>query len=684
MSLSIFDVVFVDFTYIEQLNKAQNERESKDRPALVLEHGVLIELAQITSQVDKYKNNDNSYIIKDWKEASLKQPSLIRFNVKLDLKDVSRASLRRTGRLSNEDIFNILDEGFVDVKSDAVINFLNQLRHDTLQPYKDKLEEIKNRWLDVEIDDNEFVKLLNDLLIDINAIDRRFVYDSELQDLIKHINGFIKRCNSSLEEELVNDEEAFWNMRDSIHKIASDKYDEVNLILDNNEIRPITKDELKNKFAVSIEQAGDNDYKSKEELEKFANETNALKIMFFVYKGQYGGEYSFLYDDEEVAKKIAKEYNQKAYAKYDDKGEYHEVLVEQLKESKNMSLEELKELVEKLYEHLKEFNVHYEIWPEDDDTISVEIDWGDWKHDHLWFDHEAEKFLNSLGYDVINFNVDVIEEDGSDTYSAIHSLQLRKRENESLDESESKDKKRLKYLLDKEDCCTLDKGERYELQDLIQKYGKPEEESLNEESLYEMAKVSKKDTNLPYDLWIDGAGKDRKNTHHSPRIKVDVNHELVPFLIDENNPDIPESVKKNGTSSFKDIELIKQYVKEYYDIFMKHWNGEISDREALNSLNELNAKQRNSQVDEFAKRWEGARVEFSYLDEYQEEEAGLEDHENEYCDIIGMTVDVYDENDVEEDNFKNCYWSIRFDDGEEYSGIPGSALIVFDDKEFDF
>ena len=125
MSLSIFDVVFVDFTYIEQLNKAQNERESKDRPALVLEHGVLIELAQITSQVDKYKNNDNSYIIKDWKEASLKQPSLIRFNVKLDLKDVSRASLRRTGRLSNEDIFNILDEGFVDVKSDAVINFLN-------------------------------------------------------------------------------------------------------------------------------------------------------------------------------------------------------------------------------------------------------------------------------------------------------------------------------------------------------------------------------------------------------------------------------------------------------------------------------------------------------------------------------------------------------------------------------
>ena len=105
-----------------------------------------------------------------------------------------------------------------------------------------------------------------------------------------------------------------------------------------------------------------------------------------------------------------------------------------LKENNNMSLEELNELVEKLYEHLKEFNVHYEMWPEDDDTINAEILWGDWKHDHLWFDYEAEKFLNSLGYDVVNTNVDVTEEDGSDSYSAIHSLQLRKKANEDLNE----------------------------------------------------------------------------------------------------------------------------------------------------------------------------------------------------------------------------------------------------------
>lgn len=46
--------------------------------------------------------------------------------------------------------------------------------------------------------------------------------------------------------------------------------------------------------------------------------------------------------------------------------------------------------------------------------------------------------------------------------------------NESLIESEHSDKKKLKYLLSKEKCCPLDKQERYELQDLLNKYGYPE------------------------------------------------------------------------------------------------------------------------------------------------------------------------------------------------------------------
>ena len=95
-----------------------------------------------------------------------------------------------------------------------------------------------------------------------------------------------------------------------------------------------------------------------------------------------------------------------------------------------MTFEELQALANELNKFLEEQQAYYEVYPEDDDTISADISWGDWKHDHLWFDHVAEKFFNEKGYDVVNFNVDVTDEDGSDTYSAIHSLQLRKHEEE--------------------------------------------------------------------------------------------------------------------------------------------------------------------------------------------------------------------------------------------------------------
>jgi len=132
----------------------------------------------------------------------------------------------------------------------------------------------------------------------------------------------------SLKENL-ND---FWNIRDNLEELSK-KFNEVNLIIDNGELRPLSKEELANKFAVSIEQESEQDYKTPEELKRFAQETGAEHIMFFIYDGQYGGEYSFLYSGdnlEEVEDKvynIAKKYNQKAYAMYDDKGNYHEILV---------------------------------------------------------------------------------------------------------------------------------------------------------------------------------------------------------------------------------------------------------------------------------------------------------------------------------------------------------------------
>ena len=99
---------------------------------------------------------------------------------------------------------------------------------------------------------------------------------------------------------------------------------------------------------------------------------------------------------------------------------------ESLEES--LDFEEMAEILNGLENFLREEDVYYEVWFDTkNDTVNAEIEWGDWKHDHLWFDHLAEQYLNSKGYEVIDVNVDVTDEDGSDTYSAIHSLKIRKK-----------------------------------------------------------------------------------------------------------------------------------------------------------------------------------------------------------------------------------------------------------------
>ena len=112
-------------------------------------------------------------------------------------------------------------------------------------------------------------------------------------------------------------------------------------------------------------------------------------------------------------------------------------------------------------------------------------------------------------------------------------------------------------------------------------------EILDEDLLFEMARLDKKDTGLPYDLWIDGMGKDRNNEHHSPRIKVEISEEnRIPFEISD-DPDIPESVKKNGYKTFPHIKEVKQYVKAYKKVFMAHYLRQINDKQALSLLNKI-------------------------------------------------------------------------------------------------
>ena len=68
-----------------------------------------------------------------------------------------------------------------------------------------------------------------------------------------------------------------------------------------------------------------------------------------------------------------------------------------------------KELQKKIWDNGWEYSEN------ENGTISIDIDYGDWKHDHIYCDN----IMRDNGYTLINEVV--TEEDGSDCYSSIHT-----------------------------------------------------------------------------------------------------------------------------------------------------------------------------------------------------------------------------------------------------------------------
>lgn len=108
---------------------------------------------------------------------------------------------------------------------------------------------------------------------------------------------------------------------------------------------------------------------------------------------------------------------------------------------------------------------------------------------------------------------------------------------------------------------------------------------LNEEYLFEMANIEKEDTGLPYNIWIDSLGKDRKGKHNDPRIKIQIKEDnLLPIDVTD-DPQVPEGVLKVlGDEFIKKFAKVKNYIKAYKEVFLAHYNKEISDAQATSLL----------------------------------------------------------------------------------------------------
>ena len=113
---------------------------------------------------------------------------------------------------------------------------------------------------------------------------------------------------------------------------------------------------------------------------------------------------------------------------------------------------------------------------------------------------------------------------------------------------------------------------------------KLEDEILNEELLWEMANIHPIESGLPSELQSLAKGKDRVS--HAARVKVMTpNFGWVSIQI-EPEVKLPSSMQHKNfqNQDLKNIDAAIEYIKMNRDLFMKHWNGEITDKELLNSL----------------------------------------------------------------------------------------------------
>ena len=100
--------------------------------------------------------------------------------------------------------------------------------------------------------------------------------------------------------------------------------------------------------------------------------------------------------------------------------------------------------------------------------------------------------------------------------------------------------------------------------------------------IYGMAVIDKKLSGLPYDIWLDPAGAKRNMRHNSPRLKVNVDGTLIPYTISDNPKQAVSDKRK-----VKHENKIIQWILQNKDVLLKQWRCEISDKEALSLIKEL-------------------------------------------------------------------------------------------------
>lgn len=71
----------------------------------------------------------------------------------------------------------------------------------------------------------------------------------------------------------------------------------------------------------------------------------------------------------------------------------------------------------------KDNDLHYEWWESPNGNINVNVEWGDWKHDHRYLEY----VMRQNGY--VQIESIITEEDETDAYSAKHIFKKKNEDN---------------------------------------------------------------------------------------------------------------------------------------------------------------------------------------------------------------------------------------------------------------
>ena len=82
----------------------------------------------------------------------------------------------------------------------------------------------------------------------------------------------------------------------------------------------------------------------------------------------------------------------------------------------------MKDRIDNLIDELNKELQTYNSYPmyNHNGALIIEVEWGDWKHDHWMIDDLVQEKADDLGMVLLAATSVVTEEDGSDCYSATH------------------------------------------------------------------------------------------------------------------------------------------------------------------------------------------------------------------------------------------------------------------------